>query len=189
MEKKMWGQYALMIAAALLLVGGVVVAAEGLLFRDCNNCTVNVPPSNVVQEVQQPVVEERLGSVSKTSEYHSTTTGAYTKLLNTTDLVISTNTAWRWNSDENATRQGALGSIVMISPRAGAGMGGTIDFYDATTTNPLQRANGMSSSSILLTSIPINFTTGTYTFDILYQYGLIAVFDRAIVPTTTITYR
>lgn len=180
MEKKMWGQYVVMIAAALLLVGGVVVAAEGLLFRDCNNCTVNVPPSNVVQEVQQPVVEERLGSVSKTSEYRATSTGYLTALEDSNSLRITTSSAGFYSE-----YQGALGSVILTSGRTGAGQ---MTFIDATSTNRLMRTNQAATSSLILASLPTQNTTGTFTYDIVYRYGLL-VEITGVVPTSTITYR
>lgn len=171
------------VGVVALIVGGVALAANGFAFQDCNNCTVNV---QAPQSMEVPVgPPERLGSVNISNEYHATTTGFSTVLQDVTDLVISTNTAWVWNSDENSVRRGSLGSVILTGPKAGTGV---LEFYDATTTNVLKRALYMTTSSLLITSIPTNNTTGTYVFDTMYQYGLIAVI-RGTMPTSTITWR
>ena len=177
MEKKMWGQYVVMIAVALLLVGGVVVAAEGLLFRDCNNCTVNVPPSNVVQ---QQVQEVQLGSVAQSNEYHATTTYQNMGLSEPVGVINLASTT----GDIYAVKRGSLGSLVVPLLAATS-----FDIYDATTTNILQRDPSMTTNSIRLASFPASVAAGTYTFDEVYYNGLLVQFNGTNFPSTTITYR
>lgn len=171
------------VAIGILSIGGFALAASGL-FNSCNNCTVNVvSPDGAPVVTNEP--SRTLGSVGVSNEYNATTTGYNTVLSNTTDLVISTNTAWRWGTDAELGRRGSLGSVVLAGPAPGNGV---LEFYDATTTNVQQRAAGVVTSSIILASLPTSNSTGTYTYDVRYQTGLIAVI-RGSVPTSTITYR
>lgn len=107
------------------------------------------------------------GSVSQGSEYQGTTT-----------------TQGSWLSDGQVkTSNGALGSVVVTGANTGV-----INIYDATTSDPTKRAASLSSSTILVASIPTNAVAGTYTFDRLLFYGLL-VNIVGTVPTTTITFR
>ena len=170
---KSLAQWAGFVALCLFVVGGVAVAASSMLFRDCNNCTVNVPPE-IVQEA--PPIEQ-LGSVGRTGEYHASSTSASTI---TKEIYFTTSTA-----SLNDTQAGTLGSFILAGPVSG---NGSVDFYDATTTNPTQRLSTMTTNTILMASIPTQNATGTYTFDIVYQFGLIAVF-KGTIPTSTVTWR
>lgn len=122
---------------------------------------------------QKPITKAIVGSVSQASEYHATTTSP---------------TAYSFASGErvlNSTGYGALGSVIVTS--AGSA-GGNIEFFDATTTNPSLRASNMSSTTILVASVPTNLAAGTYVFDTSVTYGLIMVI-KGTVGTTTVTYR
>ncbi len=114
------------------------------------------------------------GSVDVASSYQATSTAAnavYGAL--TADALVRTG-------------QGTLGSVVIT----GAGTGG-INFFDATTTNvQTGRAAAMSTSTILIASIPPSAAAGTYTFDAEFTAGLFIDFEGAgVVPTTTVTWR
>lgn len=128
--------------------------------------------------LKNPAPTEKLGSVSQSHEYFSTTTNASTI---TKEIYLTSTTG-----DIYATIQGALGSVILTSPKPSSG--GSITLYDATTTVASRRAASMTSNTIMLTSIPVSNVTGTYVFDEVYRYGLIAVIDGAI-PTSTITWR
>lgn len=108
-----------------------------------------------------------VGSVERASEYHGTTTSQGRFL---TDVVLLDN-------------DGTLGSVVITGAAAGV-----INLYDATTTDPAQREASMSSSSILVATIPASAAAGTYVFDRVLRYGLVANITGTI-PTTTITFR
>lgn len=106
-------------------------------------------------------------SVSQGSEYQGTTT-----------------TQGSWLADGLLkTTGGALGSVVITGANTGV-----INIYDATTSDPSKRLASLSSSTILIATIPTNALAGTYTFDRLLFYGLV-VNIVGTVPTTTITFR
>lgn len=107
------------------------------------------------------------GSTARGSEYQGTTT-----------------TQGTWLADgQLQSVGGTLGSVVVTGSQAG-----TINIYDATTSSILLRAANLSTSSILLATLPANAATSTYTFDRSFYYGLL-VNIVGTVPTTTITYR
>lgn len=114
-----------------------------------------------------------LGSVNRANEYFATSTAP--------------NTVYGARSADFLAIEGsgALGSIVI----SGAGTAG-INVFDATTTNITLRAASMSTSSILIASVPPSAAAGTYTFDTLYEVALyIDIEGAGNAPTTTITYR
>lgn len=111
------------------------------------------------------------GSTTYGNDYAATTTIQATWILD--GFLTSTSTA----------TNGTLGSVVITGAAAG-----TINIYDATTTNINLRAASMSTSSILLATMPASAAAGTYTFDRRYYNGLIVNIVGAV-PTTTITYR
>lgn len=120
---------------------------------------------------QQP--SRAMAGVSLGNEYFGTTTSSlsiYPKI----------------NVLANGTQgTGALGSVIMT---AVGGSTGSIDIYDATTTNVNARTGQIATTSLLLASIPNNLTVGTYQFDIKYKYGLLTVVSGTV-GTTTITWR
>ena len=122
-------------------------------------------------------VRQIMGSVSQSGEYHATSTSASTI---TKELRLGFDP-----NDLNAIKKGTFGSVIMTGTMRGEGL---IEIYDATTTNILARTGGTPSSSFLLTSIPTENSTGTYTYDVAYQNGLIMVIT-GIVPKATVTYR
>jgi hypothetical protein len=82
------------------------------------------------------------------------------------------------------SRGGTLGSIVITGANTGV-----INFYDATTTNILNRTGNTSTSSILIASFPASTAAGTYTLDVTFNTSLLMELYSGTVPTTTITYR
>ncbi len=108
-----------------------------------------------------------LGSVSIGGEYQGTTTsiGRFPAVA-----VLK-------------TEQGTLGSVIITGANTG-----TINIYDATTTNILQRNQSQGTSTILLATFPASATAGTYTFDRVFFNGLL-IETIGLMPTTTITSR
>lgn len=82
------------------------------------------------------------------------------------------------------TGYGALGTVNITGANTGA-----INFYDATTTDITKRTGNVSSSSILIASIPASLTAGDYVFDIALSRGLYIDLVSGNMPTTTISYR
>lgn len=78
---------------------------------------------------------------------------------------------------------GTLGSVVIT----GAGAG-TMELYDATTSNSSLRTTVATTSLTKIASIPASAAANTYTFDVRTLTGLIweATGTKA---TTTLTYR
>lgn len=83
------------------------------------------------------------------------------------------------------TTAGELGEITVT---ASGSAGGSIDLFNATTSNVLARTGRRASSTILIASIPSNATVGTYTFNASFGSGLLAV-KTGTHGTTTISYR
>lgn len=106
-------------------------------------------------------------SVTRFAEYQGTTTSTGNFAV---DQLVQTG-------------PGTLGSIVITGAAAG-----TINIYDATTSNITLRAPSMSSSTILKATMPVSAAANTYTFDVLLSNGLF-VNTVGTMPTTTITYR
>jgi hypothetical protein len=107
------------------------------------------------------------GSVPIGNEYHATTTSTG-RFQN--DILLSSGS-------------GTLGSVVIT----GAGAG-TIDLYDATTSNVSNRTGQPATSTILIASFPASAAAATYTFDEAYYNGLY-VHIVGTMPTSTITFR
>lgn len=82
------------------------------------------------------------------------------------------------------TGYGALGTVNITGANTGA-----INFYDATTTDITKRTGNVSSSSILIASIPPSLVAGNYVFDIALSRGLYIDLVSGNMPTTTISYR
>lgn len=114
------------------------------------------------------------GSVNQGNEYYATTTDA----------------TWSGTTFASAkvinTGVGALGSVIIEKATAA----GTINIYDATTTNVNLRTNNLATTTITLASFLSTALGGTYTFDATYLNGLIIeVGTSAGVASSTITYR
>jgi len=80
---------------------------------------------------------------------------------------------------------GVLGSVIVSTTGTA---GGTMNFYDATTTNALKRKSTMGTSSIIMLSLPTNLAAGVYNFDVAFANGLLVDFTGTP-GTTTITYK
>lgn len=77
----------------------------------------------------------------------------------------------------------AFGSVIITGANTG-----TLNFYNATTSNVLARTNNTATSTILIASFPASVAAGTYTFDAQVTDGLyIDIIGSA--ATSTITYR
>lgn len=78
---------------------------------------------------------------------------------------------------------GIFGSLVIT----GAGAG-TINFFDATTSNVNLRTGNAATSTILIASFPVSTAAGTYTIDATLNSGLLMeVIGTA--PTSTPTWK
>ena len=110
---------------------------------------------------------DALASVQIANEYRATTTATFLGWTAGTAKVLN-------------DVPGGLGSVVITGANTG-----TFELYDATTTNALLRTNQATTT---LATFPTNAAAGTYTFDIVYKYGLIVQFTTNV-PTTTITFR
>lgn len=104
-------------------------------------------------------------SVSVSSEYYSTTTSP-------TFAVAPAFKVLKLGG-------GTLGSAVVTI----AGAGGVINIYDATTTT-----NGAIYGTTTLAKLS-TATAGTYTFDVVFNRGLLVETVGANTGTTTITFR
>lgn len=109
------------------------------------------------------------GSVTISSEYHATST-------------VSTPGSFPVEA-QLQSYGGSLGSVVITGATTG-----TINLYDATTSNALLRTPGISTSTLLVASFPASAPAGTYTFDRALYNGLYIV-TTGTIPTTTITHR
>ena len=161
-----------LVALQVVFFGATILKPERTV--DPNPINISLPPSDISVSVPPP---EILGSVGRSSEYHSTTTNASTV---TKELYFTTTT-----ENLNVVRAGTLGSVILHTPTP---LTGSIELYDATTTILANRSASMTTNSIHLGSIPISSPTGTITFDTVFRNGLIAVFTNTVV-TTTITWR
>jgi len=79
---------------------------------------------------------------------------------------------------------GSLGTVIVTGAAAG-----TINIYDATTTNITLRASSKATSTLLIASLPASLAAGDYVFDAEYTDGLYVDLADGVMPTTTITYR
>lgn len=100
--------------------------------------------------------------------YYSTSTRVYPTGAALTNLTVLKSSS------------GILGSVVIT----GAGAG-TLNLYDATTTNKNLRTRAATTT---LLSIPASAEAGTYTFDIIFNDGLIYEISGTA-PTSTITWK
>jgi len=112
-------------------------------------------------------VQKADASTPRYAEYQSTTTSTTNTAVES--LIL--------------TGPNTLGSVVITTAAAG-----TINIYDATTSNVLLRTGNVASSTILKASFANSAAVGTYTFDTLNTTGLLLEVTGTI-PTSTITYR
>lgn len=116
--------------------------------------------------------EQAQGSVIVGNEYIATSTAQNT-------LYGATITSSRIIK----TGYGALAQVTITGANTGV-----VNFYNATTSNILQRASNKATSTILLASFPASTAAGTYTFDAEFSDGLFIVIEGNA-PTSTIMYR
>jgi len=79
--------------------------------------------------------------------------------------------------------RGILGSLVIT----GAGAG-TINFYNATTSDVTKRTGTTATSTILIASFPASAAAGTYTLDANFTDGLLMEIIGSA-PTSTPTWK
>jgi hypothetical protein len=141
---------------------GIVVAIiAALVFF----LAINTRPSTVIGSVAQTEEYSRV-NIAASAAYGATTTPN----SNGTTGGIKVGT-------------GAFGSVIIEGAVAG-----TLNFYDATTTDVTRRTGNKATSTILLASLPSSLVAGTYVFDEAIQTGLfVEILGTA--PTTTVTFR
>ena len=117
------------------------------------------------EKISQSNTPLTVGSVSRFSEYTSTTTKTFngTSLATPSVLVLG---------------PGTLGSITITGANTGV-----INIYDGTST-----VTNKQTGTTTLATIPASTVAGTYTFDSLFTNGLV-IEEIGLVPTSTITYR
>lgn len=108
------------------------------------------------------------GSVTQGNEYMSTTTRSFNGTALTNFTVLR-------------NIPGALGSVVITGANTGI-----LRIHDATTTNALLRTN---TATTTLADFPASTAAGTYTFDVVANYGLVYEIVSGNAPTSTITWR
>lgn len=102
-------------------------------------------------------------------------------LATTTSAWLTHPTSVGWKLVEG---RGALCSIIV--GKAGTA-GGTIDFYNATTSNATKRTT-ISTTTALLISIPTDLAAGDYEYNTHFTNGLF-IDVIGTISSTTITYR
>lgn len=122
----------------------------------------------VLYFVNKPMLS--VGSVMTTSDYIATTTRNF-------DGTAMTNLTVLRNGP------GAIGNVVITGAAAG-----TINLYNATTSDVTKRTNNVSTSSILIATIPNSAAAGTYSIDASFGNGLLVELLGTI-PTSTILTR
>lgn len=115
-----------------------------------------------------------IGSVAQGSEMIATTTSANFVAPRLWNLTPFSSTS---------PQVGVLGNYTVT--KAGSA-GGNVNFYDATTTSVLERAE--ATSSILIASFPTDLAAGTYHIDGRFYRGLIVVTDGTV-GTSTVSGR
>lgn len=109
----------------------------------------------------------------------STSLGSSYKSIQT--APVQTNTSF-YQSAIIQTFPGTLGSVVVTGTNTGY-----LTLYDATTSNVNLRA-GATTTLRVITTLPSNMATSTYTYDADFYYGLVSEWTGNV-ATTTITYR
>lgn len=79
--------------------------------------------------------------------------------------------------------RGTFGSVIVNAVGAGS-----VVLYDATSTIPLLRTIQATSSLPVVAVVSASQAVGTYTYDVSFYNGLIAVYD-GVQGTSTLTYR
>ena len=120
--------------------------------------------------IAMQVQDLSLGSVTVGNEYNATTTGEFVSDSSTASIGVLKN------------RGGVIGSVVIT------GTGGSITFFNATTSDIGARASSLSTSSIQLIHIPASTAVGTYVYDVSFPIGIL-IQTIGAQPTTTITWR
>jgi hypothetical protein len=106
-----------------------------------------------------------LGSVAVASEYNASSTKDHVgNTIADLDVLVE--------------GQGTLGSVVITGANAG-----TFVLYDATST-----MTNTEWATTTLATFPTNAATGTYTFDVIFQKGLLLDYVTGM-ATSTITWR
>ena len=82
-----------------------------------------------------------------------------------------------------SSTNGSIGEVTITGAAAG-----TINLFDATTSDITKRRSTMSTSSILITTIPNSAAAGTYQINSRFNNGLLVEL-LGTVPTSTINYR
>jgi hypothetical protein len=113
-------------------------------------------------------VSPALGSVARSGEYQSTTTSL--GRFSTGPISL-------------CSTPGTLGSVIVTGAAAGP-----IYFYNATTSSVLLRHASLSTSTLILATLPASIAAGTYTYDSIAPTALMMEVSGTM-PTTTITYR
>lgn len=117
--------------------------------------------------------DKAIGSVAVSNEYTATSTAAnsvYGATITGDKLV--------------RTGSGSLGQVVITGANTGV-----LNIYDATTTSVLLRTGQVATSTILIASFPASAAAGTYTFDAVFNTGLLLDLESGNMATTTILYR
>lgn len=111
----------------------------------------------------------RLGSVAISNEYIATTTK---------DVAGNTLT-----DRTLKTTGGVIGQVTVTGAAAGQ-----ITLCNATTSDVTQRSAALATTSLRCINIPASTAAGTYTFDAIFDTGIILDTD-AVAPTSTVMYR
>lgn len=78
---------------------------------------------------------------------------------------------------------GSFGSYIITGANTG-----TVNFYNATTSDVNKRTGQKATSTILIASFPASTAAGTYVFDAAFTDGLYLEITGSA-PTSTVTYR
>ena len=141
-----------------IIPASLLIALSGLLTL----LVVLLPKLQVANDSQT------FGSVTQGNEYYSTTTKSAPDGTELTNLTVL------------KTGPGSLAQVTIT------GLGtGIFDFYDGTTTNIPQSTE---AATMTIASFPASTAAGTYTFDAVFNYGLIYR-ELGTAPTSTITWR
>lgn len=79
---------------------------------------------------------------------------------------------------------GILGSVIITGSN-----GGNFYLYDATTSNVNFRTGNKASTTIIMANIPAGASSTTYTYDTVFNDGLLLVPSGTSIATSTITWK
>lgn len=113
------------------------------------------------------VIPQASGSIIEGQAYNATTTYAAHPL----DVRLL------------KTGQGSLGSVVITGDNSG-----TIELYNATTSNINNRTGNIATSSIWIADVPASAPENTYVYDVQFTTGLLMV-TTGTEATSTVTWR